>query len=528
MDENKKLLFKHDEAWDAEKLHLIWAEIEEIAKELEISYYPPQFEVISAEQMIDAYTSVAMPVMYRHWSFGKAFIQQNHDYQEGRMGLAYEVVINSNPAIAYLMESNSITMMALVMAHASVGHSAVFKNNYLFKTWTDAGGIIDYLVYAKNYIKKCEERYGDEAVERVLDAAHSIQQYGVDKYKRKTRNKSSAKKAQREIERHQQKIDDFDDLWDKTVPKAEFVYDLDDDHPGQLEEPEENLLYFIEKQAPTLPTWKREIIRIVRRLATYWYPQGRTQVVNEGYATFTHHYIMNRLYERGLIDEGSFIEFIANHTGVITQYDYDNKYYSGFNVYTVGFNIFRDLKRMCENPTDEDREWFPDIVGKKWQDVINTAMKNYDNETFINQFLSPKVMRDMKLFAVLDSYREKDYVVSGIHDEQGYRTVREIFARQYNRSRHIPDITVVAADLNGSRELVLFHNDINDVPLDERSATQVLQYVAELWEYDVRLETISLNSRGPANKDIVVKGPNSEISKLRVSPRDPYFSPETD
>src|SRR5574343_92413 len=238
MSEEKKLLFKHDEQWDADKLHLIWGEIEEIAKELEISYYPPQFEVISAEQMIDAYTSVAMPVMYRHWSFGKAFIQQNHDYQEGRMGLAYEVVINSNPAIAYLMESNSITMMALVMAHASVGHSAVFKNNYLFKLWTDADGIIDYLVYAKNYIKKCEERYGDEAVERVLDAAHSIQQYGVDKYKRKTRNKTSAKKMQREIDRHQQKIDDYDDLWEKTVPKMSTDDQVDDDHVGQLEEPE--------------------------------------------------------------------------------------------------------------------------------------------------------------------------------------------------------------------------------------------------------------------------------------------------
>jgi spore cortex formation protein SpoVR/YcgB (stage V sporulation) len=333
---------------------------------------------------------------------------------------------------------------------------------------------------------------------------------------------------QREIERHQQKIDDYDDLWEKTVPKMSTNDRADDDHVGQLEEPEENLLYFIEKNAPTLPIWKREIIRIVRRLATYWYPQSLTGVVNEGYATFTHHYIMNRLYERGLIDEGSFIEFIANHTGVITQHDYDSKYYSGFNVYTVGFNIFRDLKRMCEHPTDEDREWFPDIVGKRWQDVINNAMKNYNNETFINQFLSPKVMRDMKLFAVLDSYREKDYVVSGIHDEQGYRTVREIFARQYNRSRHVPDIAVVAADMNGTRELVLFHNDINDVPLDERSATQVLQYVAELWEYDVRLETISLSSRGAANKDIIVKGPNSEISKLRVSPRDPYFSPETD
>ena len=519
-----KLLFKHDEQWDAEKLYNIWAAIEDIAKEMEIDYYPPQFEVISAEQMIDAYTSVAMPVMYKHWSFGKSFIQQDHAYKNGQMGLAYEVVINSNPAIAYLMETNSITMQALVMAHASVGHSAVFKNNYLFKTWTDASAIIDYLIYAKNYIKKCEERYGDEAVEQVLDAAHAIQSYGVDKYKRKTRNKKASERAAREIARHQAAVENYDELWDKTVPKSSKAEEgaalL-----GELEEPEENILYFIEKNAPTLPNWKREIIRIVRKMAQYYYPQGISNVLNEGYATFTHYYIMNRLYDLKLMDEGSYLEFIASHTGVITQQDYDSKYYSGFNVYTLGFNIFRDLKRMCDAPTDEDREWFPDIAGGKWQDVINNAMRNFNNETFINQFLSPKVIRDMKLFAVLDSYKERDYIVQGIHDSAGYLKVRETLAKQYNRNRHLPDISVVAADMNGDRELVLFHNDINDVPLDEKSALLVMENIATLWEYDVRLETIKLSSSGPANKDLVVRGPNNQSApnKLHIHERDSYF-----
>ena len=68
------------------------------------------------------------------------------------MGLAYEIVINSDPCIAYLMEENSMTMQALVIAHAGYGHNSFFKNNYLFKTWTSADAIIDYLLLPKTIL----------------------------------------------------------------------------------------------------------------------------------------------------------------------------------------------------------------------------------------------------------------------------------------------------------------------------------------------------------------------------------------
>ena len=110
-----------------------------------------------------------MPVNYRHWSFGKQFIASEKNYRRGHMGLAYEIVINSDPCIAYLMEENTMPMQALVMAHACFGHNSFFKGNYLFRMWTDASSIVDYLVYAKDYIGECEERHGVDAVEEVLD-----------------------------------------------------------------------------------------------------------------------------------------------------------------------------------------------------------------------------------------------------------------------------------------------------------------------------------------------------------------------
>src|SRR5690606_22145655 len=151
--------------WTFELIEKYDRAIGDLAKEFGLDTYPNQIEVISSEQMMDAYASVGMPLGYNHWSYGKQFLNVEQSYKRGQMGLAYEIVINSNPCIAYLMEENTMTMQALVIAHASIGHNSFFKGNYLFRTWTDAGSIIDYLVFAKNYIAQCEEKYGIASVE---------------------------------------------------------------------------------------------------------------------------------------------------------------------------------------------------------------------------------------------------------------------------------------------------------------------------------------------------------------------------
>lgn len=119
--------------WTFELLEQYHSEIARVAKHYRLDTYPNQIEIIAAEQMMDAYSSVGMPIGYNHWSFGKKFIQTEQNYKRGQMGLAYEIVINSDPCIAYLMEENTMPMQALVMAHACYGHNSFFKNNYLFK-----------------------------------------------------------------------------------------------------------------------------------------------------------------------------------------------------------------------------------------------------------------------------------------------------------------------------------------------------------------------------------------------------------
>src|ERR1700677_4688166 len=188
--------------WNFELIEQYDREIARVAANYRLDIYPIQLEIISAEQMMDAYASVGLPVNYRHWSFGKHFLSTEKSYRRGQMGLAYEIVINSNPCIAYLMEENSLTMQTLVIAHAAYGHNSFFKGNYLFRTWTDADAIIDYMVFAKNYIADCEQRYGIDAVEAILDSCHALQNYGVDRYKRPARI-SLAKEHLRQREREE-------------------------------------------------------------------------------------------------------------------------------------------------------------------------------------------------------------------------------------------------------------------------------------------------------------------------------------
>jgi len=471
--------------WTFDMLAQYEAEIDRIAKEYKLDIYPNQIEVITAEQMMDAYASIGMPINYTHWSFGKKFIQNEQQYRRGQMGLAYEIVINSNPCIAYLMEENTITMQALVMAHACYGHNSFFKGNYLFQTWTDASSIIDYLVFAKNYIAKCEQKYGYEEVEQTLDSCHALMNFGVDRYKRpqklslqeeKSRQKQRAKYLQSQV----------NELW-RTLPDSK-----EKNQPKAMRfpaEPQENLLYFIEKNAPLLEPWQREIVRIVRKVSQYFYPQKQTQVMNEGWACFWHYHILNKLYDEGLVTDRFMLEFLHSHTSVVTQPDYNSPYYSGINPYALGFNMFMDIKRICQAPTEEDRYWFPDIAGKDWLETVHFAMHNFKDESFISQFLSPKVMRDFKLFAVEDD-SDKPYVsVSAIHDERGYRAIREKLSAQYNLSNLEPNIQVYNVDVRGDRSLTLRYVPQNGIPLAD-SKDEVMRHLHRLWKFDVKLEQI--------------------------------------
>lgn len=474
--------------WTFEKLEHYDKLIKEIATEYRLDTYPNQVELISAEQMMDAYSSLGMPIGYHHWSYGKQFMNVEKNYKRGLMGLAYELVINSDPCISYLMEENTLTLQIMVLAHACYGHNSFFKNNYLYKAWTNADSIIDYLVFAKNYIAKCEEQYGADKVEELLDACHALQNYGVDRYRRPAKLSLAEEKA-RQSSRAEYIQSQINELW-RTLPTPEASTHAKKEERFPAE-PEENILYFLEKNAPLLEPWEREVIRIVRKIAQYFYPQRQTKVMNEGWATFWHYTIINTMYERHLVDNAFMMEFLHNHTDVISQPSFDAPYYNGINPYTLGFSIFQDIKRICENPTPEDEIWFPTLVHTDWLTAVDFAMRNYKDESFIAQYLSPKVIRDLKLFVVLNDTSQPELEVTEIHDETGYKKIRELLAQQYNLSINEPNIQIYSVDKRGDRSLTLHHIRRDNRPLEPKDAIEVIKHLYKLWGFKVKLESLN-------------------------------------
>ncbi|MDT8990889.1 SpoVR family protein [Curvibacter sp. APW13] len=480
--------------WTFELIEQYHSVIAATAERYGLDTYPNQLEIITAEQMMDAYASVGMPVNYRHWSYGKEFLATEKRYRRGHMGLAYEIVINSNPCISYLMEENTTAMQALVIAHAAYGHNSFFKGNYLFRMWTDASSIIDYLVYAKDFIAQCEERYGFDVVEQLLDSCHALSNFGVDRYRRPAKRTLARERLERE-QREAYAQQQINELW-RTLPSRPGKEATAQAHERFPKEPQENILYFIEKHAPMLEPWQREIVRIVRKIAQYFYPQRQSQVMNEGWATFWHYTLLNTMYDDGYLSDGVMLEWMGSHTNVIFQPPVGHRAYSGINPYALGFAMYRDIQRICQHPTEEDRRWFPDLAGTPWLPALDHAMRNFKDESFIGQYLSPKLMRDMRLFAIHDDSAQSELVVSAIHDEDGYRALRQTLSQQYDLGTREPNIQVWNVNLRGDRTLVLRHTQYQGRPLAD-DALEVLKHVARLWGFGVDLESVDGKGENP-------------------------------
>lgn len=476
--------------WDFDLLRRVHDSIETVAiGELGLDVYRNQIEVITSEQMLDAYAATGMPLMYSHWSFGKRFAREELLYRKGAQALAYELVINSDPCVSYVMEENTMTMQALVIAHAAFGHNHFFKNNHLFRQWTHADRVLDDLAYSKQFIADCEQRYGIQEVEATLDSAHALMSHGVSRYAPQ-RRMSVADKVEQANTRRAHRQSTYNDLWRTLPPGSNDATDQSkpDRTADSLSLPEENLLGFLAHHAPKLKDWQREILNIVRRIAQYFYPQQQTKMMNEGCATFVHYEIMNRLFDQGLVNDGAMLEFLHMHSAVITQPAFDQHRFHGINPYALGFAMMRDIQRICEQPTDEDQHWFPEIAGNnRAMTTLRDAWAEYRDESFILQYLSPRLIREMRLFAVEDNGESNHLTVEAIHDEQGYREIRRRMAGQYDVSRREPEIEVIEADLKGNRRLVLRHRVRNGRTLSKDDCNRTLHHIANLWGYRVRM-----------------------------------------
>jgi stage V sporulation protein R len=506
--------------WSQDRLIEIFNELEKLNEEkYKYDLYPNQIEIVPYSWMIDNHSSHGgLPILYKHWSFGKAFVKFSNAYKARQTGLAYEMIINTNPCIAYCMEENTEVMQTLVMAHASFGHNFVFKNNYLFQQWTDAAEILNYLEFARIYVSRCEEKYGEKQVELFLDAAHTLQFSSFTRYPR-SRKYSVKDNEQRRLARVKDYEKDYNEIWESIPRGKKDAGSLRAEYKARMNLPEENILYFLEKYSPNLSVWQREILRIVRSIGQYFYPNIQTNLVHEAAATWTHHSMLNDLYDKGLIHDGGMMEWLHSHSSVVYQPTFNQKFGPGhFNPYALGFAMCKDMERVCLNPTKEDKEWFPDIAGSKdYIGLLKYIWSNFRNESFVRQYLSPKVIRDLRMFSVRDDSTEDTYTITNIHDKEGYKQVRSILADSYLVENMIPNVEVVDADILGDRTLSLEFVSANGHRLYPRYAQKTLDAIADIWGYPVKLnenysspskriktETYEANPTRPFNESFMI------------------------
>jgi len=448
-----------------------WHErIVELVQRFGLTTYPQEFEICDHEQMLSYMVYSGMPSHYPHWSYGKSFEKHKTLYDYGVSGLPYEMVINSNPAIAYLMRDNSLALQILTMAHV-YGHNDFFRNNFTFRTIRAEFTIERFKTHADRVRAYVEDpSIGLEKVERILDAAHALAMQCQRNLS--IRKESPGEQQKKKLRESEPAHDPFRAI---HRPKEYTPPDL---NKVPLY-PDENLLLFIRDHNSRLAEWEKDLLAIVHEETQYFIPQIETKIMNEGWASFWHKRIMDALD----LPQSIRLEFMVRHNQVLCPSP------GSINPYHVGMKVWEDIEKRWDHPSpDEEREF-----GARKQTGIEKIfeVREVDRDvSFLRRFLTEELVRELKLFEYQTRGNEK--VVSRVADKENWRDIKETLIRNVGMGT-IPAIKVEDADFNKNRTLLLTHDhDGRDLHLEY--AEKTLQYLAHLWGREVALETI-INER---------------------------------
>lgn len=421
--------------------------IEEKAKELGLDYYPQEFEIINYNDMLAYEVYVGMPCMYPHWSFGKAYEKLKTLYKYNLTGLPYEMVINSNPCIAYLMKDNTLLLQILTVAHV-YGHNDFFKNNRLFKEATDASYTLEmfknHADIIRSYINDPSIGYGE--VEEVLNAAHAL------KYQT---NRVVGIKSLSDEEIKKRKIEEYKKIYinHSIIEKRKKVESPNLEEIPQ--EPVEDVLGFISKYGD-LKEWQKNILELVRDQTQYFIPQMETKIMNEGWASYWHYKILKSLN----LPQKLHIEFIKRHNDVIAPLK------GNINPYFLGFEIYKDLEK------------------KNGVDKIFEVRAIERDESFIRRYLTKELCEELNLFQYVK--KEKKYIIDEISDEEGWRNIRNTLSSDCGIG-NIPLIQVV--HMSRLDKTLTMKHVFDGRELNIQYAIETLKHIVSLWRHRVILNT---------------------------------------
>lgn len=427
--------------------------IEEKAKELGLDYYPQEFEIVGFNEMLGYEAYVGMPSKYPHWSYGKSYEKNKMLYSLNMTGLPYEMVINSNPCLGYLMNENTLLLQILTMAHV-YGHNDFFKNNRLFRTGTRAHYTLEMFKLDAEIIRGYinDPNIGYQKVEKILDAAHALRYQisrvvGVKELSQEEIKKSLMDEYNRKIE-NRDVLDGYTEITPPDLSKMPL-------------EPYDDVIGFIIKYS-NLEEWEKSILKIVKRETEYFLPQIETKIMNEGWASFWHYTTLNSLN----LPSDLHLEFLKRHNDVVAPI------LGGLNPYYIGFKVFEDIERK---------------YGR--EKMFEVRYMERDN-SFLRKYLTKDLCEDLGLF----QYAKKsfEFVVEEVSDEDGWKKIRDTIAATCGLGS-IPYIRIV--DLNRKDGTLMLEHVFDGRELELLYAKETIKYLFDLWGQKVILKTKTKEGR---------------------------------
>jgi stage V sporulation protein R len=445
-----------------------WDEkIREKAREFGLDCYPQQFEICDHNQMLSSMAYSGVPSRYPHWSYGKTYEKQKTLYDYGVSGLPYELVINSNPVLAYLMRDNTLLLQILTIAHV-YGHNDFFKNNSTFKTTRPEYTIDTFKAHSiriRNYIEN--PGIGLEKVEMLLDAAHGVAL--------QCRSNLAIRKRTLEEEREvlmqsaQPLLDPFQRIHRRMPPTQP---NLNKVPPA----PDQDLLLFIRDHNPNLADWERDVLTIVHEEAQYFIPQIETKLMNEGWATYWH----KRILESLNLPPDLHLEFIVRHNQVVRPIR------SSLNPYHIGLAVWQDIYRRCNESAEAEAAPSGIRDGPKELSGLFDVRESDRDSSFLRRHLTEALIRDLNLYEYATEGGRR--TIRNVADQEGWHQVKETLLRNVGMNS-VPVIKVEDADFGHKHTLYLVHDhDGRDLELEY--AEKTLAYMGQLWGGEVVLKTV--------------------------------------
>jgi len=475
-------------------LKLAKREIEALCRAEGLDFFDVIFEMVTRDEMCEFAAYLGFPSRYPHWSFGQEYdyYLKHHHWDAFRIS---EMVINNDPSIAYLMDSNSLVDQKMVMAHV-YGHVDFFKNNAYFKHTNRK--MLDKMANHSSLVRRYIDLYGEEHVEQWFDVCLSVDNL-IDPHSvaiKRQPEKSLTFDYEDPKFKEARGFDIDKDYMERYINTPEFLEfqkrkmaELTKKEKRFPAQPMRDVMLFLYQHAP-LPKWKRNILGLVHEEANYFAPQAMTKVINEGWASYWHSHVMTKL---GIAGDDGIIDY-AIHCASTWAIDKNNP----FNPYKIGVELFRDI---------EDR-WNKGQFGPEWEECkdmeerqawdkklglgrekIFEVRELYNDVTFLETFLTPDFCFKTKIFdALVVEYYLEHLRLGKLTLYDAYNDIkRSLLARLTNHSA--PFIYAVDGNYGNRGELLLVHKH-EGKDLDFPFAQATLQNIYKIWQRPVHLETI--------------------------------------